>query len=88
MKQNLLLLVSSNGLAAKLSDEIHVLHRLIYHPVHSPLGSFDLNYFFLINIVVIHVPHVSLKKIYLKIYLKKIYLNNKQQGFTYLGTME
>ena len=46
MKQNLLLLVSSNGLAAKLSDEIHVLHRLIYLPVHSPLGSFDLNYFF------------------------------------------
>ena len=64
MKQNLLLLVSSNGLAAKLSDEIHVLHRLIYHPVHSPLGSFDLNYFLLINIVVIHVPHVFKENIF------------------------
>ena len=88
MKQKLLLLVSSNGLAANPNDEIHVLQHLLYHPIHSPLGLFDLNYFLLINIVVIHVPHVSLKKIYLKIYLKKIYLNNKQQGFTYLGTME
>ena len=76
MKQNLLLLVSSNGLAAKLSDEIHVLHRLIYHPVHSPLGSFDLNYFLLINIVVIHVPHVFKENIFKNIFKENIF---KQQ---------
>jgi len=67
MKQKLLLLVSSNGLAANPNDEIHVLQHLLYHPIHSPLGLFDLNYFLLINIVVIHVPQACLKKRHLKI---------------------
>ena len=67
MKQKLLLLVSSNGLAANPNDEIHVLQHLLYHPIHSPLGLFDLNYFLLINIVVIHMQRACLKKMHLKI---------------------
>ena len=54
-------------ISSQHSDEIHVLRRLIYHPVHSPLGSFDLYYFLLINRMVIHVPQTCLKKRYLKI---------------------
>jgi len=54
-------------ISSQHSDEIHVLHLLMYHPVHSPLGSFDLYYFLLINRMVIHVPQTCLKKRYLKI---------------------